>query len=417
MAYAALGSEYEFLDETTLAGEYVRRAYDLRARVTELEKLEIESTYYHYVTGDMEKTRQVYELEAQTYPRSYEPPLRLWLLYSQIGQLDKALAQIREVIWLDPTVVAAYGNLVSAYTYLDRLDEARAAAQQALEKRFDSFLLRIQLYRLAFLDHDAAGMENQVKWARGKPGIEDEFLQVEADTAAYFAEVKKSREFLRQAVASAIQAQKKEKAAVFEARGALREALFGNMEEARLLAIPASGRSDNREAQYSAVLALALAGDTVRAQLLANDFAKRYPEDTIVQFNYLPTIRAQIALNRGNPSEAIDNLQAAVPYELGAITVALYMCPVYVRANAYLAAHQVAQAVGEFQKIIDHRGIVRNHIVGALAHLQLARAYTIIGDKSRAKSAYQDFLNLWKDADSDVPLLKQAKAEYANLHL
>ena len=415
LAYAALGSDYAGLGETAAAAENIRKAYDLRARVSEPEKFYIESTYYHYVTGDLGKARQIYELSAQTYPRFSGSPFRLWLLYAEVGQLDKALEQLREAIRLDPTRALYYAHLVGTYMYLNQLAEAHATAQQALAKQLDSPILRIFLYRLAFLENDAAGMARQVQWAASKPGVEDEVWEQEADTAAYIGQLRKSREFSSQAVASAIQAEKKEKSTVYDARGAVREALLGNVKEARLRTRSALSRSAPRDALYAGALALALAGDTVRAEVLADDLAKRFPGDTIVCFNYLPSIYAQIALKHRQASRAIELLQATIPYELGAITVPLYLCPVYLRGSAYLDAHQGGAAVTEFQKIVDHRGIVKNHLVGALAQLQLGRAYAMSGDKVKSRSAYQDFLNLWKDADSDVPILKQAKAEYAKL--
>lgn len=415
LGYAALGSSYSNLNETAPAREYARRAYELRTRVSERERFFIEAAYYRDVTGDLEKARQVYELEAETYPHDYGAPLRLWVIYSQVGQLDKGLVQIRESIRRDPTRAGSYGQLVAAYTYLNEFEEARTTAREALAKQFDTYPLRIQLYRLAFLDNDATGMEDQVKWGAGREGIEDQFLEQEADTAAYSGELDKSREFSRQAVASALRAQKQETAAVFEGRAALCEALSGNRKEARLKAESVWGHLESREAGYSAVLAMALAGDTIQAQHWADNFSKRFPEDTLVQFHYLPTIYAQIALDRGQARRAIEILRAAVPYELGAITVPLYLAPNYVRGNAYLADHQGAAAASEFQKIIDQRGIVRNHLVGALAHLQLGRAYAMTGDKLKAKAAYDDFLHLWKDADSDVLVRKQAEAEYKKL--
>lgn len=415
IGYAALGSQYSNMDESILAGEYLRKAYELRTHVSEMEKLVIEATYYLDVTGDLQKARQTYELAAQTYPRNFKFRTSLWLLGSQTGQLDDALAQIRECVRIDPTDPANYGQLVAAYTYLNRFDEAQSEAQRDLQKGLDSFPLRIQLYRLAFLSNDAKGMAEHVAWAVGRPGIEDELLEQEADTAAYFGKLEKSRELSRQSIASAIRADKKQKSLVFEAKGALSEALLGNAQEARSRARSRAGLALPREAQYATALSLAVAGDTSRAQILADDLARRRPEDTLVQFHYLPTIRAQIAINQGQPAKAIEMLQGSVPYEYAAITVPLYMAPVYVRGNAYLAAHQGTAAAAEFQKILNHRGIVRNHLVGALAHLQLGRAYAMTGDSQKARSAYQDFFSLWKEADPGIPVLKQAKSEYAKL--
>ena len=237
-------------------------------------------------------------------------------------------------------------------------------------------------------------------------------LAYESDTTAYFGRLAKARELSRQAVASAERAEEKEKAARYEAEAALREALFGIPSETRQRAAAALALSTGRDARYVAALALALAGDAARAQALANDLAERFPEGTVVQFNYLPVLHAQLALSRNDASKAIELLQTAAPFELGNVAC-LY--PVYVRGLAYLLLRQSSEAAAEFQKILDHRGIVFNEPIGALAHLGLARAYAIQGDTAKARAAYQDFLALWKDADPDIPVLEEAKAEYAKL--
>jgi Flp pilus assembly protein TadD/predicted Ser/Thr protein kinase len=418
MAYAALGTSYFNLGEPSLAAETTRKAYDLRDRVSDREKFYIESHYYQYATADLEKARQAYELWAQTYPRDGVPANNLGVIYRILGQYDKALAEHREFVRLDPTTGLGYSNLVADFLYLNRLEEARATAAEAQAKKLDSPYLRFYLYLLAFLQNDAAGMAQQVAWAAGKPGVEDVLLGYEADTAAYFGRLGKAREFSRRAVASAERARQKETAASYEAEAALWETLFGNAAEARHQVAAALGLSNGRDVQYGAALALALAGDAPHAQALSDDLAKRFPEDTLVQFNYLPTIHAQLALSRNDSFKAIKALQAATPYELGAlrhrpVRTALY--PVYVRGAAYLAAHQGSEAAVEFQKILDHRGLLWNCATGALAHLGLARAYVLQGDSAKARAAYQDFLTLWKDADPDIPILKQAKAEYAKL--
>jgi len=256
-------------------------------------------------------------------------------------------------------------------------------------------------------------MAQQVAWAAGKPGVEDELVGLEADTAAYSGRLREAREFSRRAVDSAERAEEKEPAAKYSALSGLREALFGNADEARRLATLAMGRSAGRDVQYGAALALAYAGDEARAQALTDDLGKRFPEDTIVQFNYLPTLRAKLAVSKGNASDAFESLRTATPYELGKTTSALY--PLYLRGEAYLAAHQGSEATAEFQKILDHRGIVVNEPIGALAHLQIGRAYAMQGDTAKAKAAYQDFLTLWKDADPDIPIFITAKSEYAKL--
>jgi len=414
MAYSVVGTRYSNLGQVTLAAENARKGFELRERVGEREKFYIESHYYIYATGDLERVRQVHELWSQYYPRDSLPPLNQSVIYSQLGQYDKALADAREALRRAPGIAPIHAGVVSVYLALNRLDEARSSAEEALAKKLDSPLLRQQMYSLSFLQNDGTGMARQVAWAAGKPGVEDVFLDSEGDTTAYFGRLGKAQEFSRRAVASAEHAEEKETAAGYEAEAALREALFGNSAEGRQRVAAALALSHGRDVQYQSALALAVAGETAQAQLLADDLSKRFPEDTIVQFNYLPTIRAQLALNRNSTSMAVETLQATAPYELGSTFLSLG--PVYLRGEAYLAGHQGSEAVAEFQKILDHRGIVLNEPIGALAHLQIGRAYALEGDTAKARAAYNDFLSLWKDADPDIPILKQAKTEYAKLH-
>jgi hypothetical protein len=303
--------------------------------------------------------------------------------------------------------------LLDSYLSLNRFAEARLTAEEAQARKFDSPNLRYEQYRIAFLQDNAAGMAQQVAWAAGKPGVEDVLLSLEADTAAYSGRLRLGRDLSRQAVVSAKRAEKPEVAAGYEADAALREALFGNPAEARNRAAGALELSNGWRVQSKAALALASGGDAVRARILADDLGHRFPEHTIVQSYYLPTVHAQLALSRNDPSRAVEVLQSAAPYELGGWG-ALY--PAYVRGESYLAAHQGNEAAAEFRKILDHRGIVVNAPIGSLAHLGLARAYALLGDKTKAKVAYQDFLALWKEADPDIPILKQAKAEYTKLN-
>ncbi len=410
-AYGLLAVSYNNLGETTLAAENTRKAYELRERVSERERLTIESFYYHFVLGDLEKARQSYELWAQTYPRDYVPPTNLSFLYSVLGQYDKALAEAREAVRLEPANGINYENLALAYFFLNRLGEARATVEEAQTKKLDSYYLHWIVYLLSFLKNDAASMAQEATWASGKPGVEDILVAAESDTAAYSGQLAKARELSRRAVASAQHAEEKETAASYEASAALREALFGHQVEARQRATAALELSTGRDVQYKAALALAFTGDAARAQVLANDLSKRYPEDTIAQVELLATLNAQLALIRNDATKAIEALQAATPYELG---TAAGLHPIYMRGQAYLAAHDGSKAAGEFQKIIDHRMLALNPI-GALAQLGLARAYALQGDSVKAKVAYQDFFSLWKDADPDIPVLKQAKAEYAKL--
>ena len=414
IAYGSLGTSYFNLGETRLAAENIRKAYALRDRVGEREKLGIESSYHFFGTGNLQKARQAYELRTQMYPRDLSPPTNLGIIYSILGQYEKALAEAREALRLDPASAVSYANLVYSYLYLNRLEDAGAAAQEAQAKKLDSPELRFYLYELAFVQNDAADMAQHLAWAAGKPGVEDMLLASEADTDAYAGRLGKARELSRQAVASAERAEEKETAASYEADAAVREALLGNAIESRVRTAAALALSTGRDVQYGAALALALVRDAPRAQTLADDLARRFPEDTIVQFNYLPTLHAEIALAHNNSSKAIESLQAATPYELGSpFSFPLY--PVYVRGEAYLAVHQGREAATEFAKILDHRGIVVNEPIGALAHLQIGRAWAIQGEVTEANAAYRDFLTLWKDADPHIPILKQAKAEYIKL--
>jgi class 3 adenylate cyclase/tetratricopeptide (TPR) repeat protein len=413
MAYSALGTSYSVLGELNVAAEHSKKAYELRERVSEGEKLMLEASFYSDVSFDLEKARQAYEFWAETYPRDFAPRNNLGSLYSVLGQHDRALAGFREAFPISPARGLSYANLVYAYLNLNRLEEARATAEEAQAKKLDSSDLRFFIYALAFLQNDATGMAQEVSWAAGKPGVEDVLLALDADTAAYSGGLGKARELSRRAVASAERAGEKETAAGYQAEAALREALFGNAAAARQGAAGALGLSTGLDVQGGAALALAIAGDNAQSQKQAEDLSKRFPESTVVQFNYLPTIRAQLALNRHDGSKAIEALQAATPYELGIVLFSLY--PINVRGEVYLAAHQGNLAAAEFQKILDHCGVVRNEPIGALAHLGLARAYALQGNSAKARTKYQDFLNLWKNADPEIPILRQAKAEYAKL--
>jgi serine/threonine protein kinase/Flp pilus assembly protein TadD len=418
MAYAVLGVIYAQSGESGLGAENTRKAYELRERVSEPEKLHIECNYYYFVTGDFEKATQAFELLAQTYPRDYTAHSALGHIYKALGTYDKALLETLTSLRLNPGRGVSYPNLADAYIKLGKFAQARAAIEEAEAKKLDSPSLHLVLYELASLQNDAAGMAKQVAWAAGKPGVEDELLIMEADTAAYSGRLRDAREFSRRAIDSAERSQETETAATYSALSGLREALFGNAEEARRQATLGMGHSAGRDVQYSAALALAYAGEG-QARTVAENLGKRFPKDTVVQFNYLPTLRAKLSISGGNTSEALDSLRAATPYELGQTPYSAYgwtgLYPVFARGEAYLAAHQGGEAAAEFQKILDQRGIVMNEPIGALARLQIGRAYLLQDDTVKAKAAYQDFFTLWKDADPDIPILKEAKAEYAKL--
>jgi serine/threonine protein kinase/tetratricopeptide (TPR) repeat protein len=418
MAYASLGTTYYNLGEKNLAAANTKKSFELRERVSDRERYYIESHYYHFVTGNLDEAQRIYALWGHSYPRDVVPPANLGVVYQNIGQHDKALEELRDALRLVSDDALTYSNLVISYIYLNRLQDAMATAEEAQTKNFDSPDLHLYLYELAFLHNDAARMAQQVMWAKGKAGQASILLYFEANTAAHFGQVKRSRELSRQAMDSARRAGERVRAGGTEATAALSEALFGNASEGRQLAAAAIGQPIGQDGQYVAALALALTGDNSGAQRIVEDMSKRFPEDTIVQFNYVPTLRAQLALNRNDAATAVQVLNSAVPYELGiagGTTFSTNLYPVYMRAQAYLALHQGAAALAEFEKIIDWRGVVLNEPIGALAHLGIARAYILVGDSTKARAAYQDFFVLWKDADSDVPTLKQAKAEYAKL--
>jgi len=421
LAYAHLGITSTVLGESDIAAGYTRKAYELRDRVSEPEKYFISTLFYKEVSGNIERARQSCELWIQVYPRSELPhTYLLGAIYPVIGQFEKAVREGNEAVRLNPDTPIPYAFLMLNYIALHRLDEARVTYAQARARKLDSPFFNLALYELAFLQNDTVGMAKQVSWSADRPGLEDQFLDLEADTAGYYGRLREARVFSRRATDSAERMGKKEAAATYVAVSALLESLLGNVGEAQRRADFAMAGKANRDAQYLAALALAFAGDQKRAQELAADLGKRFPEDTIVRFNYLPTLRAKLAVNQGNTPEAIESLAAALQYELGQSTATAYnwtaLHPAFLRGEAYLAAHQGREAAAEFQKILDHRGIVLNSAIGALAHLELARAYVLQGETAKAKAAYQNFLTLWKDADPDVPILIEAKAEYAKLH-
>jgi len=419
VAYDYLGLAYYNLNQPRLAAESLKKAFELRDRVTEREKFNITADYYGLATGELEKANQTYELWIQVYPRDYSAYGNLGSNYAALGQYEKAAIQTREYIRLEPTDVSAYENLGQIYLALNRFDEARAATEEALSRKLDGISLHLNLYALAFFQGNAAAIKQQADWAIGKPGAEDWMLSLESDTEAWSGRLKKARELSRQAVETARRSDEKEPAALWQANVAIREALVGNANVARQNAADAVALAPgSRDAEAQAALAYALASDAKHAHSLADDLAKRFPRDTVVQSVWLPTIGAQIETGRKNPTRSIEFLQTAAPYELGMIrgnapNSCLYA--VYVRAETYLSAHQGQFAAAEFKKILDHRGLLWNCATGPLARLGLARAYVLQGETARARTAYQDFLTLWKDADADIPVFIAAKAEYAKL--
>ena len=415
-AYLDLAIDYYNLGEIGLAAKNGAKAYELRDRVSEREKLDISAFYYQIVTGDLEKAVQAYHLLTETYPQDSGGHGILGGVYAALGQYDKGLAELQVARRLEPIGIT-YGGVGWLYVLLNRLDEAKAIAAEAQAHHLDSPFNHENLYVISFLEHDAAGMAREVAWGTGKPGVEDVMLNYEALTRAYSGDLSRARDIFRRASALAERAQQKETAASYIADSAVTEGLFGDVARAKEDAAAALAESNGRDVRAAVALAYALAGDTGHAQSLVDDLARRFPEDTIAQFEYLPEIRAQIALDHADSAKAIELLKAASPYDLGSpsLIVPLALYPVYVRGEAYLAERSSAAAVAELQKILDHPGVVQNEPIGALAHLGLARAYSAQHDAANTRKAYQDLFALWKDADPDIPILKQARAEYAKL--
>jgi tetratricopeptide (TPR) repeat protein len=387
----------------------------LRERASERERLYIASHYDDFVTGNLENSRKTYELWARTYPRDDVPANNLGVIYFQLGQYEKSLAAVQRLLEIDPGSGLSYATVATVQMYMNRLDEAKATGQAAFARGLDADYLHVTLYLVGFLQHDAAAMRREAGVMTGKPGVEDLRLYMEADTAAFAGQLGKARELSRRAAEAAERSDQKETAAHYLAEAAAREAMVGNLDKARQQAQASLRLTNGKDAAAWATIALALAGDAAQSGRLTADLAKRFPEDTLVQFYYLPTVRGAAALRAANAEGAINALEAAAPYELGVpnenFNFALY--PVYVRAQAYLAARQGGAAAAEFQKILSHPGVGLNQVIVPLAHLGLGRAYLLSGEKDKARSGYQEFLDLWKDADPDVPILRQAKAEYA----
>ncbi|HYM76806.1 MAG TPA: protein kinase [Candidatus Dormibacteraeota bacterium] len=428
MGYSAVGTDYSSLGETGRASDYYTKAFQLREHASEREKLYISATYYQNVTGELGKAAQTFQEAIESYPRDYRAHLDLGNVYAAQGQYERATESYRQSLRLAPDNLSTYGNLGNSLISLQRFDETRQIIHEAQARKLDNFLLPITLYALAFLGSDSAAIAEQQQWFAGKP--EENFgLALASDTEAYGGHLGKARELTKQAVDSAIRADNKESGAIWQENAAIEQAAYGNPAEARQAAAEALKLAPTSQGvEVEAALAFAMAGDTARAESLAQDLGKRFPLDTQMQSLWLPAIQSQLALDKKNPAAALNALQAAFPIELGQIGfVANISClyHVYVRGEAYLAAGQGKEAAAEFQKIIDHSGIVWNCWTGALAHLGVARANALQSRTSqgadadaarvRALAAYKDFLTLWKDADPDIPIFKQAKAEYAKL--
>ena len=417
IAYAGLAVEYGNLGQASLAADYGKKAYDLRDRVSEREQYRISALYFQRVTSEVEKATEAYELWAKSYPRDFVPHANLGTLYAGLGQWDKAIAETQAGLRLEPTI-NGYGNLAFCYVAVNRLKDARQTLQDAQQKNFDSGWIRSQLYALAFLSGDAAEMERQVAWAAGRPGDEDQMLNTHADTQAYYGHLEKARDLARRAADSAVRADAKETGALWLAYQGLREAELGNVTAARQAVTRALALAPGRDVKVIAALALARTGEASQSRTIVEALQKSDPTDTYLKVYWFPAIEACIAMAQQAPDQAIIALEPSLPYEFGNLPpsgTSSPIYPAYIRGLAYLAQKNGPAAAAEFQKFLDHPGIVQNFLLGSLAHLQLARAYAVSGDTVKAKAAYGDFLTLWKDADPDIPILKEAKAEYAKL--
>ncbi|MGA7634699.1 MAG: protein kinase [Terriglobales bacterium] len=430
MGYWAMGVNYYTLGELGRASKYYTKAFQLREHTSELEGLIITASYYQDVTGELDKAAQTHQEQIESYPRGVVAYGDLGIVYAARGQYENATDVTRKALSLAPDQLAVYEVLANYALALQRFDEARQILHEAQARKLDYYLLRNVFYALGFLTSDYAAMAEQQQWFAGNPDYESFGLALASDTEAYAGHLVKARELTKQALDFAIRADNKESGAISQAIAAQREAAYGNPLKARQAAAEALKLAPaSQGVESEAALAFAMASDMARTDSLAQDLGKRFPLDTQMQSLWLPAIQAQLALDRKNPTPALNTLKAASPIEFGQIQFVnniscLY--PTYIRGEAYLAAGQGNAAAAEFQKIIDHSGIVWNCWTGALAHLGVARADALQAKTSqggadadaarvRALAAYQDFLTLWKDADSDIPVLKQAKAEYAKL--
>jgi DNA-binding winged helix-turn-helix (wHTH) protein len=422
MAYARLGVMYVNIAETQQGAEAISKAYTLRDRVSEREKLYISTRYDQMVTGDLLAARKDYELFEQIYPRDPVPIANLGVICLHLGDFDKLFSFTRASIKLGPKTNDLHdSNEIWTYIFLNRFDEAKAMAVSGLKTLPDDPSYHSTLYTIAFVERDFAGMQREAQAYITNPTWGDSALNEEANSAGYFGQLARGRELTQQAADAARKQEKKETPATYDAEAAIREALAGNISVAKQSVKTALALSRSKDVEAMSALALALAGDSREATQLATELDRQFPKNTILQLNYLPTIRAAEQLwdggGRIDPAKAIEMLAPVTPYELGitALEEGLSLYPVYVRGQALLLARNGSAAATEFQKIIQHPGIVQNEPIGALAYLGLARAYALSHDSAQAHATYQEFFALWKDADPDVPILKQARAEYAKL--
>jgi serine/threonine protein kinase/tetratricopeptide (TPR) repeat protein len=417
-AWVGMGVKYSNLGENGRSNDAFSKAFQLRDHVSDRERFRIEGVYYMYVLGNLEKAHQTFDLYAQAYPRETRPWLSNAIIATNYGRYDESVRQTLVANRLDPENAVPVSNLVDQYTFANQLGPAKTSYDDAVRRKLVSGDLLRGRYGIAFLENDTAGLAQLASQAAQVSGAEDMLLSTASDTEAYFGRLSKARDLSQKAVAFAMREDRKETAALWQSNAAWREAEFGNQEMARREANSAIALAPTHDVQLMAALAMARAGDYLPAQKIADQLAKQYPEDTLLNQYWLPTTRASVHA-RTKPEEALHILEVTAPFELGQALpqtqVGALLYPVYVRGEALLAAHRGGDAAREYQKFIDSRVIVQNCPLAALSRLGLARAYASSGDTVKAKASYQDFLKLWSDADPDIPVLKQARAEYAKL--
>ncbi len=409
-AYARLGSMYFNTSQWGPARDSYQRAYELRGRVSQRERFYIEYSYFQNVSGEFDKAILVCQDWSRSYPGDSYPHSVMGLIHLNLGQIEKAAQEFLESLRLGTDT--PYSNLMAAYMRLGRLDEAKAMFDAARSHDRDSDYLRLNRYTLGFLERDERAMQGEIEWSKGKAGYEDTLLKARSDVEAYWGRLAKARELERQAKSAAVALGAKDRAADYDADSALREAEMGNLTLTRQCADEALAVSDAVSVRERVAVALARAGEIRDAEKLAEQLNAQYPRNTLLQSYALPTIRALILMRKNQPAKAIEILQPVLACEYGQEGFGSLL-PAYVRGLVYLQLGNGPQAAAEFEKLIAHPGLVGLSVTGALAGLQLARAEELSGDHEAARRHYQDFLALWKDADPDVPIFKQAKAEYA----
>jgi len=412
MAYARLAMVYNNLGERAAAAENMQKAYELREHASEWEQLYLEAHYYDRVTGELDKASDVYTVWKQTYPRDWVPYNNLNAIYSMLGNHEKALDEALEAVQLDPDNEDNYAALGETYIAIKRLDDAVAVFKLADERKLEGEGLLGGRLLLAWLKDDTKEIDRLLSSSASNLAAEETVLEWKGFTAGDYGKLTQARNLWQRAAAAAEHSKASERVALLQSNTALLEVYLGDIQQARLHANTAARLAANRDTLIRAARVLALAGDVRGTEKLFTELNQRFPLNTIVQRYWLPTIRAAMVLDRKNAQEAIEELSAVSPYEMGLLG---HMEAVWLRGQAYLMLRNGDAAVTEFQKILDHRGIVMLDPVGVLAHVGLGRAYALQGDTAKARAAYQDFLTLWKDADPDVPILQQAKAEYARL--